>query len=156
MGGRIIKIKKKIIIIIIFVLILSRDSFGKYYKKFNLESDNKISKAIILVENDSNININSTENRTFSFKIKNYNNEEISGVDIEYYFKIHINNKFLIKIYKNEEEIKQKNNETKKCLLSKNIKQEDFYKIDIIFLDNSPQEIFDEIKMKIYYEQINT
>lgn len=155
-GGRIIKIKKTIIIIIIFVLILSRYSFGKYYKKFNLESDNNISKAIILIENDSTININSIENKIFYYKIKNYNDDEISKVDIEYNFKIFVNDKFLIKIYKNEEEIKQKNYETKKCLLSKNTKQEDVFKIEIIFLDNSAQEINDEIKMEIYYEQINT
>lgn len=155
-GGRIIKIKKTIIIIIIFVLILSRDSLGKYHKEFNLESNNDISKAVISVENDLTLNINSIENKTFFIKVKNYNDDKISEVDIEYNFKIFVNNKFLIKIYRNEEEIKQNNNETEKCLLSKNIKQEDVFKIEIIFLDNSDQEINDEIKMKIYYEQVNT
>lgn len=155
MGGRIIKIKKTIIIIIIFVLILSIDSLGKYYKEFNLESNNNISKAIISVENDLTLNINSIENKAFFLKVKNYNDDKISEVDIEYNFKIFVNNNFLIKIYKNEEEIKQNNNETEKCLLSKNIKQEDIFKIEIIFLDNSDQEINDEIKMKIYYEQVN-
>ena len=111
---------------------------------------------MIIIENDEIININSIDNKIYNFKIKNYNNEEkISKLDIEYYIKIIVSENVFIKVYKNNQEIKFKNGTTERFLLSKNLKQEDVYKIEILFSENSEQEIFDEIKMKIYYEQKN-
>lgn len=58
-----------------------------------------------------------------------------------------------MKVYKNNDEIKLNNGNTDKYSLDKNTKQEDVYQIEIVFLDDSAREIFEEINIKIYYEQ---
>ena len=121
-----------------------------------MESNNEVAEPIIEIEKEKIININKIENKIFNIKIKNYNNDEkINEVDLEYYLELIMIDEIKIKIYRNNEEIKLHNKKTEKFLLSKNSKQEDNYKIEILFSDNSAQEIFDEIKMKIYYEQKN-
>jgi len=143
-------------IIIITIILLSNNSLGKYFSKIRLESENDIIEPVIIIENDETININSIDKKIYNFKIKNYNNEEkISKLDIEYYIKIIVSENIFIKVYKNKQEIKLKNVTTDRFLLSKNLKQEDNYKIEIFFFDNTVQEILDEVKMKIYYEQKN-
>lgn len=141
--------------ITIIIVLFSRCCFGKYFKEVLLESDNIVSKAIILIENDPTIYINSIENRTYNFKVKNYDNDEISEVDIEYYIRIFENSITMIKIYKNGQEIVKEGNETDKFLLSKNIKQEDDFRIEIIFLNEDDQEIIDQIDIRVCYEQKN-
>ena len=108
-----------------------------------------------MIENDPTIYINSIENRTYNFKVKNYDNDEISEVDIEYYIRIFENSITMIKIYKNGQEIVKEGNETDKFLLSKNIKQEDDFRIEIIFLNEDDQEIIDQIDIRVCYEQKN-
>lgn len=121
-----------------------------------MESNNEVAEPIIEIEKDETININKIENKNFNIKIKNYNNDEkINKVDLEYYLEFIMIDEIKLNVYRNNEEIKLHNNKTEKILLSKNSKQEDNYKIEILFFDNSAQEIFDEIKMKIYYEQKN-
>ena len=111
---------------------------------------------MISIENDETININIINNKTYNFKIKNYNNEgKINEINIEYYISISSIKDVSLKVYKNNQEIKLNNGSTDKYSLNKNIKQEDVYKIEIVFLDDSAKEIFNEIKMKIYFEQKN-
>ena len=145
-----------IFIIGIIVIVFTKNSFGKYVTRIQMESNNEVAEPIIEIEKDETININKIENKIFNIKIKNYNNDEkINEVDLEYYLELIVIDEIKIKIYRNNEEIKLHNKKTEKILLSKNSKQEDNYKIEILFFDNSAQEIFDEIKMKIYYEQKN-
>ena len=154
MGGVYIKVKKIILIIIITIIIFSKNSFGKYFTKFQLESNNEITEPVISIENDETININIINNKTYNFKIKNYNNEgKINEINIEYYISISSIKDVSLKVYKNNQEIKLNNGSTDKYSLNKNIKQEDVYKIEIVFLDDSAKEIFEEINMKIYFEQ---
>lgn len=156
MGGVYIKVKKIILIIIITIIIFSKNSFGKYFTRFQLESNNEITEPVISIENDETININSINNKTYNFKIKNYNNEgKLSGLNIEYYISISSIKDVSLKVYKNNDEIKLNNGNTDKYSLDKNTKQEDVYQIEIVFLDDSAREIFEEINMKIYYEQKN-
>ena len=111
---------------------------------------------MILIENDETININSINNKTYNFKIKNYNNEgKINGINIEYYIIISSIKDVSLKVYKNNNEIKLNNGNTDKYSLDKNTKQEDVYQIEIVFLDDSAREIFEEINMKIYFKQKN-
>lgn len=142
--------------IIITVIIFSKNSFGKYFTRFQLESNNEITEPVISIENDETININLVNNKTYNFKIKNYNNQgKVSKLNIEYYLNISSIKDVLLKVYKNNQEIKLNNGNTDKYSLNKNTKQEDVYKIEIVFLDDSDKEIFEEINMKIYFEQKN-
>ena len=156
LGGVYIKVKKIIFIIIITIIIFSKNSFGKYFTRFQLESNNEITEPVISIENDETININSINNKTYNFKIKNYNNEgKVSELNIEYYINISSIKDVSLKVYNNNDEIKLNNGNTDKYSLDKNTKQEDVYKIEIVFLDDSDKEIFEEINMKIYFEQKN-
>lgn len=142
--------------IIITVIIFSKNSFGKYFTRFQLESNNEITEPVISIENDETININLVNNKTYNFKIKNYNNEgKVNEFNIKYYISISSSKDVSLKVYKNNEEIKLNNGNTDKYSLDKNTKQEDVYKIEIVFLDDSDKEIFEEINMKIYFEQKN-
>ena len=142
--------------IIITVIIFSKNSFGKYFTRFQLESNNEITEPVISIENDETININLVNNKTYNFKIKNYNNEgKVNEFNIEYYISISSSKDVSLKVYKNNDEIKLNNGNTDKYSLDKNTKQEDVYQIEIVFLDDSAREIFEEINMKIYFEQKN-
>ena len=153
-GGVYIKVKKIIFMIIITIIIFSKNSCGKYFTRFQLESNNEITEPVISIENDETININSINNKTYNFKIKNYNNEgKVSRLNIEYYISISSIKDVSLKVYKNNNEIKLNNGNTDKYSLDKNTKQEDAYQIEIVFLDDSAKEIFEEINMKIYFEQ---
>ena len=66
-----------------------------------------------------------------------------------------IDNGILIKVYKEGKELKLENNKTEKFTFEKNQKQEDNYKIEILFINNSfpIEEMEDNIDVKIYAEQ---
>ena len=63
------------------------------------------------------------------------------------------NENFYYKIYKEEKELIINKGKTNRFLLQKDIKQENKWKIVIVFNNNLQQEILDEIRIKIYYEQ---
>lgn len=134
-------------------IFFSINSYGKYYKNVQLQSKNNILNPLVLIEKDETININSIESNIYNFIVRNYNNESVNRINIKYYIEIQLETDALIKIYKNNQEIKINNKKTEKYLLSGKTKQEDFYKIEISFLNISKQEIADEIKVKVYFEQ---
>ena len=145
--------KKQIIPIIlsIFIIILfSGDSLGKYFSKTNIEVNAEIAKPILKMESDSTLQINKAkEKEIYKFKIKNYNeSEQITQVDLEYYIEIISESKENtdLKIYKDNKELNINGNKTEKFLLNKEEKQEDNYKIEILFKDISVQEIMLKLK----------
>ena len=154
-GG--IKIKEKIIILLIIIIIIfSKESLSKYSKKISIDIDSEITEPIIEIEDDPKVILNSSETKTFYFKVKNFNREDkINEVDLEYYieFMTNITEEINYKIYKNDEEIKIENNKTEKNLLRSNIKQEDNYRIEISLNDIYLKEIKEEVKIRLYFEQ---
>lgn len=154
--------KKEAILIILITLILiilfSGTSLGKYFSKTNLEVKYEIAKPILKIEGDSVLNINRVKEETYKFKIKNYDEtNQITEVDLEYYIEIisGANENFNFKIYKDNVKVNINGNKTEKFLLSKEEKQEDNYKIEILFNNISVQEIMQNIEIKVYSEQKN-
>lgn len=153
--------KKGIIItiLIIFILIISFSeiSLGKYFSKTNIEVKSEIAKPILKIEGDKELNINNLkEKETYNFKIKNYDEtNQITQIDLEYYIEIlsKENENIKFKIYKEDKELKMYENKTEKFLLSKEQKQEDNYKIEILLNNISAQEIIQDIEITVYSEQ---
>ncbi len=149
--------KNKIIIIILIVgiIMISKNSFSKYISITNINVSSKIVQPIITIEEDKILNITEFKNQIYNFKVKNYSEEKINEIEMEYYIEFLSNQSQYIKykIYKEGEEIKLTRNKTEKFLLNKNNKQEDNYTIEVLLKENSDQEILENIKMKIYYEQ---
>lgn len=155
--------KPKILIttIIVFIIIVffSKDSIGKYFSKTNIEVGADIVKPILNVEGELTLEIDTAkEKEIYNFKVKNYDKaNNVTEVELEYYIEIFSkeNNNIKLKIYKEDRELNVFENKTEKFLLNKEQKQEDDYKIEILFSDISAQEIMQEIEIKVYSEQKN-
>ena len=85
--------KKSLIIIIIFfiILIINNKNIAKYIEKININSETKIAKPIINIEQDEKIiitKIDLEKEIEYKFKIKNYNENEISNIEFLYYIQI--------------------------------------------------------------------
>lgn len=153
--------KQTILILLIFsaVIFLSRYSLGKYFSKTNIEVNAEIAKPILKIEGDAILNISELkEKETYKFKVKNYDeSDQITQTDLEYYIEIisKANENIDFKIYKEDKELNIDGNKTEKFLLSKEEKQEDNYKIEILFKKISVQEIIQNVEIKVYSEQKN-
>lgn len=147
------------ILVMVMLLFLSGPSIAKGTQRTNIEVNASIAVPIVKIEGELPIYINTSEkNQSYEFKIKNYDDEEnLTQVDIEYTLEIskQIDNGILIKVYKEGKELKLENNKTEKFTFEKNQKQEDNYKIEILFINNSfpIEEMEDNIDVKIYAEQ---
>lgn len=155
--------KKKILITILTIFIItisfSKVSVGKYFSKTNIEIGADIVKPILKIEGDTTLNIDtSKEKKIYNFKVKNYDEaNNVTEVELEYYIRIFSkeNSNIKLKIYKEDRELNVFENKTEKFLLNKEQKQEDAYKIEILYSDISAQEIMQEIEIKVYSEQKN-
>lgn len=147
-----------ILVIIFFILILfSTKSLGKYFSKINIEVNTDIAKPILKIEGDSELDINKIgEKNIYEFKVKNYDeSNQITEINLEYYIEImsETNENIDIKIYKDDKELNINESKTEKFILTKGEKKEDNYKIEILFKNNSVQEIKQNIDIKVYAQQ---
>ena len=142
------KVIKKVIFILIFILFLfSSTVIAKFFSKEIINVEGKVVEPIMEIQ----------ENKIYDFKIKNFKDEKISSMTIEYYIEILSiqNENIKYKMYKEEKEIKITKNKTDKFILEKDIKQENNWRLEILLNDNSDQEISQEIRIKVHYEQKN-
>lgn len=152
------KVIKKVIFILIFILFLfSSTVIAKFFSKEIINVEGKVVEPIMEIQENKTINITAIENKIYDFKIKNFKDEKISSMTIEYYIEILSiqNENIKYKMYKEEKEIKITKNKTDKFILEKNIKQENNWRLEILLNDNSDQEISQEIRIKVHYEQKN-
>ena len=89
--------KKRILIIIIIffiILIINNKNIAKYIEKINIISKTIIAKPIINIEQDEKIvitKIDIEKEIEYKFKIKNYNENEISNMEFLYYIELQTN-----------------------------------------------------------------
>ena len=89
--------KKRILIIIIIffiILIINNKNIAKYIEKINIISKTKIAEPIINLEQDEKIvikKIDIEKEIEYKFKIKNYNDNEISNMEFLYYIELQTN-----------------------------------------------------------------
>ena len=158
-----VELKKEIIkiIVVAFVLtiILSTISLGKYFNKTKINVNSGVAIPIIKLEGEQKLIINNNqENKVYNLAVKNYDeNEQITQIELEYYIEIISpkNDNINLKIYKEEKELNINNNKTEKFLLTKENKQQDNYKIEILLNKKMSENILQNIEIKVCSEQKN-
>jgi len=156
-------LKKEIIKIILvafaLTIILSTISLGKYFNKTKINVNSGVAIPIIKLEGEQKLIINNNQgNKVYNLAVKNYDeNEQITQVELEYYIEIisKKNDDINFKIYKEEKELNINNNKTEKFLLTKENKQQDNYKIEILLNKKISEDILQNVEIKVYSEQKN-
>ena len=153
------EIIKIIVVAFVLTIILSTISLGKYFNKTKINVNSGVAIPIIKLEGEQKLIINNNqENKVYNLAVKNYDeNEQITQVELEYYIEI-ISKKNIdinFKIYKEEKELNINNNKTEKFLLTKENKQRDNYKIEILLNKKISEDILQNVEIKVYSEQKN-
>ena len=155
----IILLSKKSLILEVLTIILSTISLGKYFNKTKINVNSGVAIPIIKLEGEQKLIINNNqENKVYNLAVKNYDeNEQITQVELEYYIEIisKKNDDINFKIYKEEKELNINNNKTEKFLLTKENKQRDNYKIEILLNKKISEDILQNVEIKVYSEQKN-
>lgn len=153
------EIIKIIVVAFVLTIILSTISLGKYFNKTKINVNSGVAIPIIKLEGEQKLIINNNqENKVYNLAVKNYDeNEQITQVELEYYIEIisKKNDDINFKIYKEEKELNINNNKTEKFLLTKESKQRDNYKIEILLNKKISEEILQNVEIKVYSEQKN-
>lgn len=150
-----------LIIAIISVLLFCGYSMGKSIEEFIIKSKAEIAEPILVVENNPSIDITALNNTgTYTFKVKNYNEEnQVTQTDLKYYIEILHNENDLVNVelYENENKIDLNNNKTEYMQISKDKKEEREYKIKITYNkddSNTINDIMEKIQVRVYSEQV--
>ena len=153
------EIIKIIVVAFVLTIILSTISLGKYFDKTKINVNSGVAIPIIKLEGEQKLIINNNqENKVYNLAVKNYDeNEQITQVELEYYIEIisKKNDDINFKIYKEEKELNINNNKTEKFLLTKENKQRDNYKIEILLNKKISEDILQNVEIKVYSEQKN-
>lgn len=153
------EIIKIIVVAFVLTIILSTISLGKYFNKTKINVNSGVAMPIIKLEGEQKLIINNNqENKVYNLAVKNYDeNEQITQIELEYYIEIISpkNDNINLKIYKEEKELNINNNKTEKFLLTKENKQQDNYKIEILLNKKMSENILQNIEIKVCSEQKN-
>lgn len=153
------EIIKIIVVAFVLTIILSTISLGKYFNKTKINVNSGVAIPIIKLEGEQKLIINNNqENKVYNLAVKNYDeNEQITQIELEYYIEIISpkNDNINLKIYKEEKELNINNNKTEKFLLTKENKQQDNYKIEILLNKRMSENILQNIEIKVCSEQKN-
>lgn len=153
------EIIKIIVVAFVLTIILSTISLGKYFNKTKINVNSGVAIPIIKLEGEQKLIINNTqENKVYNLAVKNYDeNEQITQIELEYYIEIISpkNDNINLKIYKEKKELNINNNKTEKFLLTKENKQQDNYKIEILLNKKMSENILQNIEIKVCSEQKN-
>ena len=153
------EIIKIILVAFVLTIILSTISLGKYFNKTKINVNSGVAIPIIKLEGEQKLIINNNqENKVYNLAVKNYDeNEQITQVELEYYIEIisKKNDDINFKIYKEKKELNINNNKTEKFLLTKENKQRDNYKIEILLNKKISEDILQNVEIKVYSEQKN-
>lgn len=153
------EIIKIILVAFVLTIILSTISLGKYFNRTKINVNSGVAIPIIKLEGEQKLIINNNqENKVYNLAVKNYDkNEQITQVELEYYIEIisKKNDDINFKIYKEEKELNINNNKTEKFLLTKENKQRDNYKIEILLNKKISEDILQNVEIKVYSEQKN-
>lgn len=153
------EIIKIIVVAFVLTIILSTISLGKYFNKTKINVNSGVAIPIIKLEGEQKLIINNNqENKVYNLAVKNYDeNEQITQIELEYYIEIISpkNDDINFKIYTEEKELNINNNKTEKFLLTKENKQRDNYKIEILLNKKISEDILQNVEIKVYSEQKN-
>ena len=141
-----------LLIFFVILLLLSGYTFAKSIDGTNINANASIAEPILVIENNPQIDITASQNTgTYIFKVKNYNNQKQTEVDLKYYIEVisELDNSIELKLYENGKQIDFKNNKTDYIKISKENKKENEYKLEITY----NKDIIQQIQIKVHTEQ---
>lgn len=150
------KIPINIIILLVILLSVTGITYAKYQTSTNGSIVAKVAKPIFEVRKEESITITAlAPNASYSFEVRNYNEEEINEVDMEYYIEIETKENAPIEfsLYEGENIIELKDNKTNKINLNKEKKEEHKYRLDIHYKEdkiNNIEEREQNVEIKIH------
>ena len=149
-----------IVTIIVIILFFTGYSIGKGMANVKVNTTTQIAEPIMIVENNPSIDITSIKNTGYyDFKIKNYNEQnEINQIEQKYWIEVisKYDETISFKMYKDNQEIPLSNNKTQEIQLAKNKKEEQSYRLEIIYDKTKPsstEEIIQDVQIKVHSEQ---
>ncbi len=160
-SGKNTKIITAILIIFIIILLLFGGySMARVLEEVIVKGNAEIAEPILIVENNPSIDITAEKNYgEYAFKIKNYDENNLTQTDLKYYIEILSNNDSAVKfeLYQEENKIDLKDNKTEYIQISKDTKEEREYKIKIKYdknVNTSINDILEKIQVKVHTEQV--
>lgn len=122
-------------------------------------AEGKIAKPIFIVDNNPEIEITAKQKEGYYyFKVRNYELEEISQVDMQYNIEIigDIDEAIIYTLYREEEQIPMQANKTQTQKLTRNQKEEHNYCLKVEYdkeKNTSLSDIMQELQIKVHAEQ---
>ena len=153
------KLKVTISIILILILAFSGLCIAKYKVTSKIIGGNKVAVPVLIVEGTEEQKISALNNTgTYSFIVKNYNNEQVSDVAQKYSIEIITNSDDAIqfKLYRENEEIELENKKTEPIYIGNTNEEEHEYELKISYdrtKNISKTDILEDVQLKIHSEQ---
>ena len=136
---------------------------GYCLAKYNITkgtiSKTKIAVPVLEVEGYESAKISAINNiGYYDFVVKNYNNDNISEVPLNYTIEVvsNVDNSISFKLYKENEEIILNNNKTNTIYIEGEEEIEHSYRLEVAYdktKNNSEQDILENVQIKINSEQ---
>ncbi len=155
------KKNKKVILLLLLLLvillgILVGASFAKYHSKIETDAFAKIAKPVLEVRREQSLMLTALAPKaSYVFEVRNYKEDELNQVEMEYYIEIISNTDEAINfaLFKGDEEIPLNSNKTGKIKLTKEEKQTHSYRLEITY-DNTKgklgKDINENVEIKIH------
>lgn len=145
-----------ILFLIILLGILVGISLAKYQSKINTKAFANIAKPVLEVRREESMIITALAPKaSYVFEIRNFKEDELNQVDMEYYIEIisHIDDSIKFELYKEDTQIPLKKNKTEKIKLTKEEKQTHSYRLEITYDKTKgtlEKDINDNVEIKIH------
>lgn len=155
---KVIKIALAIVLLIIILLLWwlflgGSNVFSKYKRNISSNSITEVAKPVFVVDGVDDIKIDGIKGTTYNFSVKNFDEKEISEVDLDYEISIENNSKadFDFILTKDGQTVPLSNNKTNILTLSNVGKQSDNYTLSIKYNNNSAitEDITGDIQIKV-------
>lgn len=152
--------KKVILLILLLLVILLGILVGVSLAKYNSKVENnvfaQIAKPILEVKREQSLLLTALAPKaSYVFEVRNYKEDELNQVEMEYYIEILSNTDEAINfcLYQGEKQIPLKENKTEKIILTKEEKQTHKYRLEITYdrtKGNIEKDIKENVEVKIH------
>ena len=148
-----------IIIFVLLLILLSGYTFAKSINEYRLRAEGKVAEPVLLVESEEPVQL-TKENGvgTYTFKVKNYDEDKVSEVDLKYYIEIipKISEQVKYKLLKNGIEIVLNNQKTEQIDMFKMEPREDVYTFELMYEKGGEtvlKDVIQELHFRVCSEQ---
>lgn len=150
------KYDKKIIILLLLIFIILLGifvgiSYSKYQSKIETQAYAKIAKPILQIKREQSLLLTALAPKaTYVFEVRNYTEDELNEIEMEYYIEIISKTDESIKfeLYQGENKIPLTENKTDNIKLTKDEKQTHSYRLEITY-EKSKQTLKEDINENV-------